>query len=99
MITVSSHHAEDLTPYNSVKIFWNTFERDWNRSMKFMGTGEALGKSYNFGGCARYDEDWYTFIPSTITNGMHNTPFEWFNQGATFINYESWKSFYDVVKI
>jgi hypothetical protein len=30
---------------------------------------------------------------------MHNTPFEWFNQGATFINYESWKSFYDVVKI
>ena len=95
-VYVTSHHSGNYTPYSSNKVYWNTFERDWNRSIQDLGSGNTFGEQWYFWGRARYANDWYQWIPSTVN--IHATPFEWFGW-ETEIPFSSWKSEYNLVKV
>ncbi len=95
-VYVTSHHADNYTPYSTNKVYWNTFERDWNRSIQDLGSGNTFGEQWYFWGRARYASDWYQWIPSTVN--IHATPFEWFGW-ETEIPFSSWKSEYNLVKV
>jgi hypothetical protein len=95
-VYVTSHHSDNYTPYSSNKVYWNTFERDWNRSWKSLGNGTTFGQEWMFWGRMRYNNDWYQWIPSTVN--IHATPFEWF-AWETEILFSSWKSEYNLVKV
>ncbi len=95
-VNVTSHHSVNLTPYNQNKVYWNTFERDWNRSIKDLGNGTTFGQTWYFWGRMRYTNDWYQWIPNTVS--IHATPYEWFDW-QTVIPFSSWKSEYDLIKV
>lgn len=97
---VWSHHASDwkpwsnpwtpnVTQYGVNMVYWNTFERDWNRSPKALGTCSANGTTIYLAGRRKYDSEWYAWIPSTAN--VHYTRFQWiYNDWAHWNN--SWKS-------
>lgn len=89
--TTWSYHAGNWTPYGSNKVYWNTWERDWNRSSIDLGGTTAWGQPVALWGRARYSEDWYAWIPETINT--HATPFQWFGW-EPYVNFSSWKSNY-----
>lgn len=95
-VYVTSHHANNFTPYTSSKVYWNTFERDWNRSIKSLGNGTTFGQEWMFWGRMRFDNDWYQWIPSTVN--IHATTFDWFDW-QTEIVFTSWKSEYNLTKV
>ena len=80
---------------NGYKIFYNTFERDWNRQPKSLGYAlNVLGSPGTnddtyLSGRRRYNGDWYQWIPSTLSS--HPLPINWY-QWLTVINPSSWKS-------
>lgn len=95
-----SHHAPDwkpwsnpwtpnVTQYNVNMVYWNTFERDWNRSPKGLGTCSANGTTIHLAGRRKYTSEWYAWIPST-TN-IHYTRFQWIYDNWAHWN-SSWKS-------
>ena len=95
-----SHHASnwqpwsnpwtpEVTQYGVNMVFWNTFERDWNRTPKSLGTCTANGTTIYLSGNRKYDEEWYAWIPET-TN-IHYTRFEWIYDNWAHWN-NSWKS-------
>lgn len=96
LINVVSHHAENMTPYSENKVFWNTFERDWNRPVQLFGNGNIFSQDWYVSGRARYANDWYQWIPNTVN--IHATPFDWFGWESV-VTFESWKSSYNLVKI
>ena len=90
-----SHHASDWKPwansstYGKNVVFWNTFERDWHRSLKSLGTCSANGTTIYLAGKMKYSSEWYAWIPET-TN-IHYSRFDWiYNSWAHWNN--SWKS-------
>ena len=102
-----SHHASDWQPYsnpwtpnvtqNGVNmVFWNTFERDWNRSAKGLGTCTANGTTIYLAGKRKYDGEWYTWIPSTAQ--IHYTRFQWINSNWAHWN-NSWKANFRLWKV
>lgn len=95
-INETSYHADEFVPYSDYRVYWNTFERDWNRSIKYLGNGTTFGQEWMFSGRMRYDNDWYQWIPSTVN--IHATPFEWFGW-ETEVIFDSWKSSYNLVKV
>lgn len=104
---VWSYHAANWTPWsnpwthnviqNGVNmVFWNTFERDWNRSPKELGTCSANGSTINLSGRRRYSSEWYAWIPSTAQ--IHYTKFEWVHSNwAHWCN--SWKSKFRIWRV
>jgi len=97
---VWSHHAANWQPWSNPwtpnvtqfgvnMVFWNTYERDWNRSSKGLGTCSANGTTIYLAGRRKYDSEWYAWIPST-TN-IHYTRFEWIYDNWAHWN-NSWKS-------
>jgi hypothetical protein len=88
-------HVIKLKQQWSELVFWNTFERDWNRSWKALGEGIAFEKPWKIWGNMRYHNDWYAFIPSTVPN--HALDYWWFING-TEVNFDNWKSSYKLVK-
>ena len=97
---VWSHHASDwkpwsnpwtpnVTQYGVNMVFWNTFERDWHRSPKALGTCSANGTTIHLAGRRKYDSEWYSWIPST-TN-IHYTRFQWIYSTWAHWN-SSWKA-------
>lgn len=95
-VYVTSHHANNFTPYTSSRVYWNTFERDWNRSIKSLGNGTTFGQEWMFWGRMRFDNDWYQWIPSTVN--IHATTFDLFDW-QTEIVFTSWKSEYNLTKV
>lgn len=89
--TFQTLHACNYEPYSQNRFFWNTYERDWNRSPKDLGSASYAGKTIYLGERMRYDGDWYAWIPSTLKD--HATPFEWYGW-ETKVNFYSWKSDY-----
>lgn len=77
------------------KVFWNTFERDWNRSPKSLGYAlNVLGEPGTnddtyLSGRRRYDGDWYAWVPNTLPS--HELPIGWY-QWETEINFDNWKA-------
>lgn len=47
-------------------IFWNTFERDWWRSPKLLGSPSLNGTKIYLYGNMHYSSDWYAFDPDDI---------------------------------
>ncbi len=90
-------HSPVFTPYANNKVYWNTFERDWNRGIQDLGTVlNIFGGNVYLPGNMRYAGDWYAWIPETVN--VHATPFEWFGWEES-VRFESWKSIYEVHKI
>lgn len=85
-----------MTPYSENKVYWNTFERDWNRTLQNFGNGSTFNQDWYVGGNARYSGDWYAWTPNTVKD--HNTDFELFNSQSEITN-ESYKSYYNIVKV
>lgn len=104
---VWSHHASnwqpwsnpltpDVTQHGVNMVFWNTFERDWNRSSKGLGACSANGSTIYLAGRRKYTSEWYTWIPSTAN--IHYTRFEWiFNNWAHWNN--SWKAHFRLWRV
>ena len=101
------YHASDWQPWSNPwtpsviqtgvnMVFWNTFERDWNRSPKPLGTCEANGSTVHLGGNMRYNDNWYTWIPSTTQ--IHYTRFQWINNDWAHWN-NSWKAKFRLWKV
>ena len=97
---VWSHHASNwqpwsnpwtpnVTQYGVNMVFWNTFERDWNRSSKGLGTCSANGTTIYLAGRRKYTSEWYTWIPSTAN--IHYTRFQWIYDSWAHWN-NSWKA-------
>jgi hypothetical protein len=96
---VWAHHASNWEPWsnpwteatqNGVNmVFWNTFERDWNRSSKQIGTCSASGTTIYLAGNMRFSSEWYSWIPSTAN--IHFTRFEWIYNDWAHWN-SSWKA-------
>ena len=102
-----SHHASDWQPYSNPwtpyatqygvnMVYWNTFERDWNRSSKGLGTCTANGTTIYLAGKRKYTSEWYTWIPSTTH--IHYTRFDWINSSWAHWN-NSWKAWFRIWKV
>lgn len=73
-----------------VAVYWNTFERDWNRSAKVLGFSESSDPyTWYLQGNMRYSHNWYMWIPSTTR--IHAMQYHWFGW-EPFIKFENWKS-------
>lgn len=94
-------HAENWLPYsnpwtpgviqNGVNmVYWNTFERDWNRSPKNLGAAVANNTGITLEGNMKYNSNWYAWIPSTVH--VHYTRFEWMLYPSWAHWNNSWKS-------
>ncbi len=70
-------------------VFWNTYERDWNRSPKLLGKATACGSTIYLKGNRKYDSEWYAWMPGTIQ--IHYTKFQWIYDNWQHMS-SSWKS-------
>lgn len=89
-------HSGNYTPYNQNYVFWNTYERDWNRSKKLIGDPTANGTHIYMYGRRKYESEWYAWIPSTVQ--IHNTDLNYiYWNWARW--YNSWKSDYRIWRV
>lgn len=95
---VNYHFGPNYVPtygLSGFKLFWNTFERDWNRSPKSLGFAlNVLGEPGTnddtyLSGRRRYNGDWYQWIPGTLP--VHELPIGWY-QWLSEINFDNWKT-------
>lgn len=91
-----SHHADNWTPYETNFVYWNTFERDWNRSDKDLGTATQNGVTVYLSDRMRYDDNWYAWYPPTLQ--LHYTRFDWTNYEGFNWN-SNWKSKFCIRKV
>ncbi len=102
-----SYHAPEVHPqYNSWYfptvqsgvnyMYWNTFERDWNRGWRGLGSVTRNGSLIRLQGRMKYSGDWYAWIPSTLW--VHNTQFVWIDYDWAHWN-NSWKSDFRIWKV
>lgn len=84
-------------PQNGVNmVYWNTYERDWHRSSKGLGTVTHAGSTINLAGRRKYTSEWYAWVPSTAQ--VHYTRFQWiYDHWAHWNN--SWKSDYLIWRV
>lgn len=85
----SNPWTPNVTQYGVNMVFWNTYERDWNRSSKALGQCSANGSTIYLSGRRKYDSEWYAWIPSTAN--VHYTRFNWVYDNWAHWN-NSWKS-------
>ena len=94
------HHASDWQPWsnpwtpNAIQtgvnmVYWNTFERDWNHSLKPLGSGNANNATIYLSGNMKYNHEWYTWIPNSVQ--VHYTRFRWIYDNYAHWN-DSWKA-------
>ena len=60
--------SNDVLPFNSNFIFWNTYERDWSKSPKNLGNASRNGKTIYLSGRRRYSNEWYGYDPNQLNN-------------------------------
>ncbi|MEX1191662.1 MAG: hypothetical protein WEA99_06775 [Brumimicrobium sp.] len=96
LINVDYSFSPDYSNNNAyVGVYWNTFERDWNRSREFLGySNPSYPYTWYIEGNMRYAGDWYQWVPSTTRD--HSFPYNWFGW-ETSIKFESWKSSITIV--
>jgi hypothetical protein len=66
----SSDNGMDLTT-PGLKIYYNLYERDWNRSRKALGTITVSGTNYYLDGKMKYSGDYYGFKPTGLIGSMN----------------------------
>lgn len=89
-------HHDDVKPSADNKVYWNSFERDWNRGPQSLGGGVTFNKVWVMAGRMRYVNDWYTFQPNTVSVS-HDIKFWWFDSGTPVV-FDNWKSSYSLKK-
>lgn len=96
LITVDEYFSPDYSNNSAfVAVYWNTFERDWNRGQQFLGYSLSTDPyPWFLNGNMRYAGDWYQWIPNTTRS--HRFPYHWFGW-ETSIKFESWKSSITIV--
>lgn len=89
-------HCNNYTPYNTNYIYWNTFERDWNRSSKSLGYATANGYTIQLAGERHHQHEWYGWDPGDLST--HNTDCAYiFTNGSKM--YENSKGKYKIHRV
>lgn len=78
-------HSYNYTPYNTNYVYWNTFERDWNRSLKPLGTATENGTTIHLSGNMHHNGDWYGWDPANLQD---------YNTDCAYI-YSNWAKMYE----
>jgi hypothetical protein len=65
-----SLHCGNYTPYADNYVIWNTYERDWNRSSKGLGSVTQNGTTIHLGGRRKNTHEWYAWHPDSL-QGNH----------------------------
>lgn len=76
----------DLAPLGYNYVFWNSFERDFARSQKLLGSFTAYGTPYYFYGRMKNNTDWYAYNPTTIQSHNINLTYIFNNGSQLFSN-------------
>lgn len=80
--------SNEVSPFSTNYVFWNTFERDWFNSLKALGEGTRNGTTVYLGGNRKYTGDWYAYDPGVVnSNPMDITTI-----------YNSWAKWHDNTK-
>lgn len=58
----------DVTPFASNYVFWNTYERDWAKSEKDLGSATKNGITIYLTGRRQYTSEWYAYDPGQVNN-------------------------------
>ncbi|MDL2312817.1 hypothetical protein LJC68_08075 [Bacteroidales bacterium OttesenSCG-928-B11] len=58
----------DVTPFGCNYLFWNTFERDWAKSLKNLGIATKNGTTIYLAGNMKSETNWFQFDPSIVKN-------------------------------
>jgi hypothetical protein len=66
--------------------FWNVFERDWTRSEKWLGDGDAYGGTIQLKGKRKYWDDVYLYDRDE-SNQLQD---DWFFVNSANTNYATW---------
>jgi hypothetical protein len=77
----------DVTPFECNYIFWNSFERDWAKSPKSLGTATANGKTVYLDGNMKNASDWYAYAPNEVQSNRCDLPY-------IFNNWAKWHEKY-----
>jgi hypothetical protein len=81
--------SNEVEPFNSNYLFYNTFERDWFRSEKSLGQPSANGTTVYLSGNMQYSGDWYAADPSDVGNHpidfayIYNNWAKWYENNKT----------------
>jgi len=75
--------------------FYNTYERDWNRSTKSFGSVQVGNALAEVRGRAKFNSEWYTWEPTTLQ--MHFVRNHWLDLYDNY-NTNSWKSNFRISK-
>lgn len=60
--------SDDVLPFESNFIFWNTYERDWYSSDKSLGQALRNNTTIYLSGKRKYSNEWYMYDPSELNN-------------------------------
>lgn len=59
---------QDIEPYASNYLYWNTYERDWFNSSKLLGHASKNGGDIYLYGNRKYFNEWYAWDPYYLEN-------------------------------
>lgn len=72
-------HCNNYTPYNQNFVYWNTYERDWNRSEKYLGSATANGTTIYLAGRRKHGYEWYSYDPAQLQGKNTDLNFIYWN--------------------
>ncbi|MFH1160084.1 MAG: hypothetical protein V1733_03955 [bacterium] len=83
------YFCNNYTPYNQNYVYWNTFERDWNRSEKLLGDAYRNGTTLHLYGQRKYYYEWYSIDPSQLQINNTDLSYIYTNWAKWHNNYKS----------
>lgn len=72
-------HCNNYTPYSQNYVYWNTYERDWNRSEKWLGSPNANGTTIHLYGRRKHGHEWYSWDPDQLQGKNTDLNFIYWN--------------------
>jgi hypothetical protein len=64
--------SDNWVPRDDYKMYFNTYERDWASTNKYLGQGEWEGATVNLEGRRTYLSEWYAFDPdNSVSKRMY----------------------------
>lgn len=84
-----SSHCGNYTPYEQNFVFWNTFERDWMRSEKYLGYGSANGTRVTLVGRVKYRNEWYSYHQNDVNDNPTDLNYIYYHWAKWHNNYKS----------
>lgn len=83
-INVMLYHWEqvcdnEVTPFSTNFVYWNTYERDWAKSDKTLGDATKNGSTIHLSGKRKYTGDWFAFEPTDIKDNPIDLNYIYYN--------------------